>query len=397
MPSLAQKYLKKVPQYTRTARHVASVLNHGTPRKYANLLRVEAERKLRRIELKGHPYLLIIDPCNYCNLRCPLCPTGIGNLDRPQKMLSLEHFKLYFDPHADFLFEAYLHNWGESLLNKNVYKMVEYAQSRNVGTNLSTNFSETKSSDIDSLLDCGLEYLIVSLDGTSQESYGKYRVRGQYENVINNLGEIIRRRNARGLKYPMVEWQFIVMKQNEHEIEEAEKLSQQLGVDLLRFIPVGIPYDHPDRKSVADEWFPRTVAGREYSPTVEQQFGQANKPSPCFYLYRSMVINPDGGVAPCCVIYHKDNDFAQLPADDIMKVWNNDKYLSARALFSPTNAPATVPTVCDACDIFGQYPKPRPAMAAAAASNAGAGGCGGGAAQASGPKESLVNISGPKQ
>ena len=357
--SLVDDYLKKVPQYTRNARHLWSVLNHGTPRKFANLLQVEAERKLHRIRVKSKPYLLIIDPCNYCNLRCPLCPTGLGTLDRPQSMLSLEHFKQYFDPLAPYLFEAYLHNWGESLLNKNVFKMIEYAQSRNVGTNLSSNFSETTSSDIDNLLDSGLEYLIVSLDGTSKESYSQYRVRGKFDNVVSTMGELIRRRNLRGLKTPRVEWQFIVMKQNEHEIPIAEQMAKKIGVDLLRFIPVGMPYDTQDRKAVADRWYPVTVTGREHKPDdVEQQFGQANKPSPCFYLYRSMVVNPDGGVAPCCVVYKKDSDFAQLPVDDIGALWNNEKYVWARSLFSAENA-TPVETICDDCDIFRQYDKPR--------------------------------------
>jgi len=369
---LVDKYLSKVPQYTRNARHAQSVLRHGTPKKVANLVRVEAERKLRRIEMKGHPYLLIIDPCNYCNLRCPLCPTGMGTLGRKQTMLSLDHFKLYFDPFSDYLFEAYMHNWGESLLNKNVYAMIEHAQSRNVGTNLSTNFSETTSSDIDSLLDCGLEYLIVSLDGTSAETYSQYRVRGKYDNVVHNLAEIIRRRNQRGLRHPTVEWQFIVMKQNEHEIPEAEELAHQSGVDLLRFIPVGMPYDTPDRRAVADQWYPTTVRGRAYSPDVEQQFGQANKPSPCFYLYRSMVINSDGGVAPCCVVYKKESDFAQMPAD-VMVTWNNDHYRSARALFSNQEAPRTVSTICDGCDIFQKRKKPVLAARLHAASGCGSG------------------------
>lgn len=356
--SLAQKLLKKVPQYTRNQRHLRSVLQHGTPRKWANLARVEAERKLRRIQLQGHPYLLIIDPCNYCNLRCPLCPTGNGTLDRPQKMMSLDCFKNYIDPAAPWLFEAYLHNWGESLLNKQVFSMIEYAQSINVGTNLSTNFSETTKSELHSLVDSGLEYLIVSLDGTTQESYSKYRVRGRFEHVFDNLADIIRIRNAQRRPSLVVEWQFIVMKQNEHEIAEAEALAKKIGVDLLRFIPVGMPYDTPDRKAVADTWFPLSVEGREYSPEVEQQFGQANKPSPCFYLYRSMVVNADGGVAPCCVVYKKDSDFAMLPAENMMDVWNNDHYQSARALFSAQDAPRKIETICDGCDIFAKFNKP---------------------------------------
>jgi MoaA/NifB/PqqE/SkfB family radical SAM enzyme len=353
--TLAQKYLKKVPQYTRNARHLWSIARHGTPRKVLNLARVEIERKRRRMRLKGRPYLLIIDPCNYCNLRCPLCPTGLGTLGRPQAMLSLDHFKQYFDPFAEYLFEAYLHNWGESLLNKQVFGMIAHAQASNVGTNLSSNFSDTTSADLDQLLECGLEYLIVSLDGTSPESYSKYRIRGRFENVVENMHELIRRRDARRLKTPRVEWQFIVMRQNEHEVRSAEELARKLGVDLLRFIPVGMPYDTVDRAAVASQWYPLTIEGREYSPDVEQQFGQAHKPSPCFYLYRTMVVNPDGGIAPCCVVDKKSSDFGRLPAD-VAALWNNDKYLSARALFSPVEAPNPQPTICDGCEIFTKHP-----------------------------------------
>jgi MoaA/NifB/PqqE/SkfB family radical SAM enzyme len=352
--TLAQKYLKRVPQYTRNARHLWSVARHGTPRKLANLIRIETERKRRRIRLKGYPYLLIIDPCNYCNLRCPLCPTGVGTLGRDQAMLSLDHFKQYFDPLADYLFEAYLHNWGESLLNKQVFAMIAYAQSRNVGTNLSSNLSDTSSDDLDRLLDSGLEYLIVSLDGTTAEAYSKYRIRGKFDRVVENMHEVIRRRNARRMKTPRVEWQFIVMRQNEHQVQHAETMARRIGVDLLRFIPVGMPYDTCDREAVAAEWYPITVEGREHSPNIEQQFGQAHKPSPCFYLYRTIVVNPDGGVSPCCVVYKRQTDFGQLPSE-VAALWNNDRYLSARALFSADTAPHPIPTICDGCEIFAKH------------------------------------------
>ena len=353
--SLAQKFLKKVPQYTRHKRHLDTVLKHGTPRKWTNLLRVEAERKLRRVRVKGYPYILIIDPCNYCNLRCPLCPTGLDDLGRHQTMLSLEHFKRYFDPFAPHLFEAYMHNWGESLLNKEVYSMIEYVQSRNVGTNLSSNLVKLTSEDLDNILDCGLEYLIVSLDGTNQESYVQYRVRGDYDRVIENLSELLRRRNARKLKTPFIEWQYIVMKHNEHEIPEAERLAKKLGVDLLRFIPVGMPCEFTNRKETAEKWFPRSFEGRASSEETELQFGQAGKPGPCFYLYRSFVINPDGGVSPCCVVYRRDRDFANLTQHesiDVLKIYNNEFYQSARGLFNNNKDVPHVPSVCDACDIF---------------------------------------------
>jgi len=355
--SLVDKYLRKIPQYTRNRRHLWSVLRHGTLRKWSNLARVELERKRRRVELKGYPYLLIIDPCNYCNLRCPLCPTGLNDLGRPQAMLSFDHFKKYFDPLAPYIFEAYMHNWGESLLNKDVYRMIAHAQQNNVGTNLSSNFVEIDSRDIDQLLDCGLEYLVISLDGTSPETYRQYRVRGDYQRVVENLSELLRRRSERKQQTPVVEWQFIVMRQNEHQIPEAEALAKKLGVDLLRFIPVGMPFEFENRKETADQWYPRTVVGRVKSNHEEQQFGQASKPGPCFYLYRSLVVNPDGGVSPCCVVYRKHRDFAELKgeAPDLPSLWNNEKYRAARSLFSPVKIASPRATVCDVCDLFEKH------------------------------------------
>ncbi len=350
MGSRLQRWLQKIPQYTRTQRHVRALIRHGTLRKWLNLARAEWERRRRRITVRSRPYLLILDPCNVCDLRCPLCPTGRGELGRRQQVLSRNDFQRYFDPLAPFLFEVYLHNWGESLLNKNLFDMVRYAQSRNVGTNLSTNLVSAASEQLDAMLDSGLEYLIVSLDGTTQDVYAQYRVRGDWERAAGNLRELIRRRNARGLRRPFVEWQFIVMKHNQHQTDEAQRLARQWQVDLLRFIPVGIPFELRKRADLIAEWFPERGADGGAS----ERSGLLRKPGPCFYLYRSMVVNPDGGVSPCCEVYRAERDFASLneTPSDIAAIWNNAKYRTARSLFTAQSPADAEPVVCEICDIF---------------------------------------------
>ncbi len=357
----AQRFLKRIPQYTRMGRHARAVIEHGTPRKWANLARVELERKLRRVEVRSRPYLLFLDPCNYCNLRCPLCPTGMQKLGRKQSMMPFDAFKRYLDPHIPYLFEVIMHNWGESMINKELYRMIEYAQSNNVGTNLSSNLNIARSEDLDAILDSGLEFLALSLDGADQQSYQQYRVRGDFDQVIENAAELIRRRNRRGSKTPYVEWQYIVMKHNQDKVEAAEALSRKIGVDRIRFIPVGLPFETrgEERERLAREWFPTAFEGRDEGEAVPQTFGQANKPSPCYYLYRSMVINPDGGVSPCCIVYDQRRDFDDLSthADiDIGTVWNNERFRSARSLYSAIDLPNRPKTVCDGCDIFARHP-----------------------------------------
>jgi hypothetical protein len=72
-----------------------------------------------------------------------------------------------------------------------------------------------------------------------------------------------------------------------------------------------------------------------------------------------MVINPDGGVSPCCVVYRKNRDFADLVPDqswDVHSIWNNPKYRSARSLYSAAVLADKSATVCDGCDIFTRHP-----------------------------------------
>lgn len=355
----ASRLLKSIPQYTRMGRHMRAVLEHGTPRKWANLALVETERKLRRIEVRGRPYILFLDPCNFCNLRCPLCPTGMDDLGRKQTMMSIECFKRYLDPHLPYLFEVNVHNWGESLLNPDIFRMIAYAQSNNVGTNMSSNLVIAQEHHIDGLLEAGLEHLTVSLDGTDQASYEKYRVRGKFDTVVENMSSLIRKRNARGLKTPFVEWQYIVMKHNEDNVEEAERLAASLGVDRIRFIPVGLPFETRNRRILADEWFPTKFEGRDKGADTPQTFGQADRPAPCYYLYRSMVVNADGGVSPCCIVYKDRRDFDHMEAHetiDIPAIWNNEKYRSARALYTDKDWEGRKKTICDGCDIFQRHP-----------------------------------------
>jgi MoaA/NifB/PqqE/SkfB family radical SAM enzyme len=318
--------------------------------------------------VRGRPYILFLDPCNVCNLRCPLCPTGMNDLGRKQGMMSLDCFKRYLDPHVPYLFEVNCHNWGESLINEAVFDMIAYAQSRNIGTNMSSNLVIAREHHLDGLIDAGLEHLTVSLDGTDQESYAKYRVRGEFDRVVNNIARLLDKRRARGRRYPFIEWQYIVMRHNEDRVEEAERRAREIGVDRIRFIPVGIPYEIRNRRALAEEWFPTGYEGRSDGAETPQTFGQGNRPAPCYYLYRSMVINTDGGVSPCCIVYKDRRDFDHLErhADiDVGRIWNNEMFQSARAMYTAKEWEGRRRTVCDHCDIFERHPSKLPAAMAA--------------------------------
>ena len=359
-----RRQLERIPQYRRHAKHLRGLIAHSTVRKLANLALIESEWLLRRRVVRGHPYILFVDPTNVCNLKCPLCPTGTGDLGRPAGMLKFECFKDIIDRFAPYAYEVNLYNWGEPLLNKDIFRMIEYASARNLMPAMSSNLNTVRDTDIENIAQSKLEYLTVSLDGTTQDVYAHYRRQGNLDLVMANLKTLMERRRALDKKTPFVEWQFIVMKHNAHQIEDARRLAKLVGVDLLRFIPVGLPFDAKDRARLRQEWYPETGDPAQRAAAFQYQFLQRPRRSACFYLYRSITVNPDGRVSPCCIVYGQHNDFGDSLAGRFDDLWNNEKFQSARALFAKDGRP-TERTVCDRCHIFEQRARgPRPRASA---------------------------------
>jgi radical SAM protein with 4Fe4S-binding SPASM domain len=147
-----------------------------------------------------------------------------------------------------------------------------------------------------------------------------------------------------------VEWQFLVMKHNQHQINEARRLSSELGVDRLRFTGAGLPFENLTNISMGREWISDLPAYRGYAP---ENFGRGYLyDEKCFYLYRAMTVNPLGEVSPCCVLYHQHFDFGNLLTTELDQVWNNEHYRSSRALFSRRAYDSKVETACSRCPLF---------------------------------------------
>jgi len=345
------------PTYARTSHAFFSIVAHSTPRRLWNLALVEAEFRLRRTRVSGKPYVLVVDPTNVCNLRCPLCPTGLMQRGRKAEMISWDTYTRTIDAAAPWAYKVNLFNWGEPLLHTHLFEMIRYASDRNLGTSLSSNMSiPIPDERIDELIGSGLEYLCLSIDGATQEAYAKYRRRGDLELVLSNVRRIVARRAELRSRTPVLEWQFIPMKHNEHEIDAARKLAREIGVDVFRCIPVGLPFDSVDAETLAERWFPVSARdGVEMSTNDQAQ-------SSCYFLYRYLVVNPDGKTSPCCVVSGEKNDFGDLKSEDLPSLWNNAMYRSGRALYR-RGGKVDKATVCERCDLFAKRSS-RPGAAA---------------------------------
>ena len=216
----ARQMLRKL---RRHGRYVPKILRYGTPRKIANIIMAEAKLRLQKTVLRCLPYYYIIDICNVCNLRCPLCPTGNTKIARKQDMLTLDQYKGIFEKVKDYALVVSIYNHGEPFLNPDAFSIIEHTRQNRVGTNASSNLTWPKPVDVSDIVRSGLDYLTVSLDGVTQENYEQYRVRGDVKDVFENMKALIAAKQALKSKTPFVEWQYIVFKHTEHEMDQARK------------------------------------------------------------------------------------------------------------------------------------------------------------------------------
>ncbi|HDN64888.1 MAG TPA: radical SAM protein [Methanosarcinales archaeon] len=213
-------------------------LKHLTFKKLFNASVCLFEMVTKRSVLHSDPLYLRIEVCPYCNLRCPGCMLGgtrkVSESNPEHRLEGAMKYILFEESLRDFapsLFRVWLYDEGEPLLNGEIYDMIHFLSTNNVGTCVSTNFSLKFSDEtIGKIADCGLEHLIVALDGSTQESYSRYRRGGDFNLVVSNirrLQSLLSKKKSSPLK---IEIQFLEFEYNKEEREAMRKLAKELGV-----------------------------------------------------------------------------------------------------------------------------------------------------------------------
>lgn len=292
-----------------------------TPKRLMNLYRVRYEYDRGETVVSGFPIILTVEAGNICNLRCPACFTGAGEVGRVRSFMPLELYRNLLSEIGEYLFRVDFYNWGEPLLAKDVYEMIAEAKRYGIGTNISTNFSIPFDEErAERLVRSGLDVLGVSIDGATQENYEKYRVRGDLARVLENCRMVTEAKKRLGSKTPRMVWEYHVFPHNVHEIEMAKAMAAGLEMEI----------------GIDKGW----VNGPEWQDENEFKFYLEPRPLRCDFLWQRAVVNNDGGVAPCCGTFYKEDDYGKLAigADDIgsrsfLEVWNNETFQTARRFF----------------------------------------------------------------
>nr|MDK2851216.1 hypothetical protein [Candidatus Cloacimonadota bacterium] len=268
------------------------------------------------------PPALMIEPTNICNLKCPLCPSGNGTLKRSRGMMSFSVFKNIVDQIANQIGMLILWNQGEPYLNPEFNRMVRYAADKMLYTMTSTNAS--LSMDHEKIVKSGLDKIIISMDGISEETYNNYRINGNYSLVLKNMERLVATRERLRSKTPYIVWQFIIMRHNESEITQVKQMARDIGVDKLDFKTVQI-YRPEDIK-----FLPTDHKLSRYSFSENNFELRTRLLNRCRRIWTQPVINWDGEFSICC--YDKDVSFkiGNINDESMDQLWHSHKLMKIR-------------------------------------------------------------------
>ncbi|MEO5995054.1 MAG: radical SAM/SPASM domain-containing protein [Chitinophagaceae bacterium] len=275
----------------------------------------------------GYPISISFEPTTSCNLRCPECPSGLRAFTRPTGMLQKDFFKDTIDQlHKDLLYLVFYFQ-GEPYLNPGFLEMVKYASGKGIYTATSTNAHYLNDANAKKTIESGLDRLIISIDGTTQDVYQQYRVGGNLNKVIEGARNIVKWKKALNSKTPFVFFQFLVVKPNEHQIEEVKKLGREVGVDDV-WLKTAQVYDYendPNRLIPTIQKYSRYKKNDKGEVITKNDLNNH-----CWRLWHATVITWDGLVVPCCFDKDAQYTLGDLKGKPFKEIWHNQDYINFR-------------------------------------------------------------------
>ncbi len=268
------------------------------------------------------PISIGIEPTTSCNLRCPECPSGLRSFTRPTGMLDEALFTSLIDQLKDTLTYLTFYFQGEPYLHPKFLSLVKYASQQNIYTATSTNAHYLNDKQARDTVESGLDRLIISLDGTDQETYQSYRVGGNIEKVLEGARNILKWRKELRSKTPYVVFQFLVVKPNEHQIPEVQKLAKEMGIDNVLLKTAQI-YDYQN----GSDLMPTIDKYSRYKKSSDGLWSIKNElMNHCWKMWNSCVVTWDGKVVPCCFDKDAHYTLGDLKKNSFEEIWRSDAY-----------------------------------------------------------------------
>ncbi len=313
------------------AKRAQYFLTHLSPKRIANSGRLIAGFQYSRFRKQPSqwalPISIAIEPTTACNLGCPECPSGLKKFTRPTGNTQIETVEKVLHEIGDTLQYLTYYFQGEPFIHSKLIDMVALASDRGIYTATSTNGHFMGEKLADQIVKSGLNELIISLDGTTQEVYEQYRIHGKLNKVLDSTREIVDAKRRAGSIFPLIYFQFLVVRPNEHQIEDVKKLAAKMGVDGVKFKTAQV-YEFEN----GNELIPTIERYSRYEQGADGRWSIKNSlENQCWKMWQSCVMTWDGRVVPCCFDKDATHEMGNLSHQSFRDIWWGESYQAFRS------------------------------------------------------------------
>ena len=270
----------------------------------------------------GLPMTISIEPTTACNLRCPECPSGLRAFSRPTGNLKQDFFRKTIDELHKQLIYLIFYFQGEPYINPGFLDMVKYAKDKGIYTITSTNGHFLNDANAKKTIESGLDRMIISVDGTTQETYENYRKEGNLESVLQGARNIVKWKKEMNSATPHTIFQFLVVKPNEHQIDEIYRIAEEIGIDEVKLKTAQV-YEYEQ----GNDLIPTIEKYSRYKKNTDGTYSVKNKLlNHCWKLWHACVITWDGLVVPCCFDKDAQHRLGDMKDKPFQEIWQGEDY-----------------------------------------------------------------------
>ena len=267
-----------------------------------------------------------MEPTTACNLGCPECPSGLKKFTRPTGKMELVRHEKWLKELSKTVFYVTYYFQGEPFLNPQFLEMIKAAKRYRMYTATSTNAHFITQDNAEEVVRSGLDQLIISVDGVSQEVYEQYRVHGDLEKVWRATEALVKAKQKLNSSTPKLIFQCLAVKPNEHEIPLVFEKAKTLGVDEVRIKSAQLyDYKYGNPLMPENEYYSRYKKNRKGIYELKSPGGNH-----CWRMWTGSVVTWDGKVVPCCFDKDAAHTMGELTKDSFNKIWMNPSYQAFR-------------------------------------------------------------------
>jgi len=273
------------------------------------------------------PIHLDIEVTNACNLRCPFCAVTFKNWGPYLRgYMDLALFTKIIDEGVENgLCSVKLSLRGEPMLHPKLFEMIRYAKDKGImDVYINTNGTLLHEYKINHLIDAGLDRISISFEGITREVYESYRVGANYEKVLSHIKNLRLIREKRGLTYPQIRVQTVLLPELEESFPQYVEFWQSIG-DEVAYLDARLETPDDDHRGLVANWS-------------------------CPFLWQRMVVLWDGTLLPC--LMHGVSDFSLMSLGNVKEIsikemWQGKKAIQFRELHKAGQAHKL--EACDRC------------------------------------------------